>query len=119
MRGLTAGNGPFLFGVLEKGISLAQLEAYLENAGPVSPDETAKAEISTRGQRIRTLGTLQPQGDGTVASLHFDNVSMKGLKFSEENSGWSHWIYNLGKVADTGATWTCAFQAFCEFNPSG
>ncbi len=116
---ITPGDGPFMIGIADKGISLAQLEAFIENAGPVTPDETAKAEIQSRGQRIRTLGVLQPQGDGSVASLHLDNVSMKGMKFSEEQAGWNYWLYNLGQAMTTGASWQNAIQAFVEFNPSG
>ncbi len=116
---VTAGDGPFLFGVADKGISLAQLEAYLENAGPVQPEETAKAEIASRGRRIRTLGVLQPLGDGTTCSLYLDDVSLKGLKFTEEDAGWNHWLYNLGVAMTTGAIWVNALQSFVEFNPSG
>ncbi len=116
---LTPGDGPFMFGISDKGISLAQLEAYLENAGPVTPDETAKAEISSRGRRIRTIGALQPMGDGSTASLHLDDLSMKGMKFSEENAGWQMWLYNVGKAMTTGASWITALQFFVEFNPSG
>ncbi len=119
VRGLTAGNGPFLVGIADKGISLAQLEQYLENAGPVTPDETAKAEIASRGQRIRTLGIIQPMGDGTTGSFYLDNASLRGMKFSEEQTGWAYWLYNLGAAMTTGANWLVAVQHFVEFNPSG
>ncbi len=116
---LTAGDGPFLFGFLENGISLAQLEAYLELNGPVSPDVIASREIASRGASIRTLGILEPKGNGTTGAVYLDNQSMKGLKFGEENAGWSAWIYNLGKAMTTGAIWNVAVQFFVEFNPSG
>ncbi len=119
IKNLTAGDGPFLVGLVEKGISAAQLEAYLENDGPVSPDVTASSEIASRGARIRTLGVLQPRADGTTASLYLDNLSLKGLKFSEENAGWSSFLYNLGDALTTGSSLRQALQFFCEFNPSG
>ncbi len=119
IKNLTAGDGPFLVGLADKGIDLTQLEAYLENDGPVTPDETAKAEIASRGARIRTLGVLQPMGDGTTASLYLDNASLKGLKFSEENAGWNSWLYNLGDALTTGSSLRQVLQFFAEFNPSG
>ncbi len=119
IHALTPGDGPFLFGILEKGVSLAQLEAYLENAGPVSPDVVGKAEVQSRGRILRTLGVLQPEADGSTASLFFENTSLKGLAFSEENAGWSWWLYNLGSAMTTGALWRNALQVFVEFNPSG
>ncbi len=119
VRSLTAGNGPFQFGIADKAISLAQLEAYLELNGPVTPDEVASREIASRGSMIRTLGILEPSGDGTVAALFLDNVSLKGLKFGEESAGWTLWLYNLGIALTTGATWVNTLQFFVEFNPSG
>jgi len=105
--------------IAEKGLSLALVEQYLEVNGPVSPDVVADAEKVSRGKSIRTLGVLQPMGDGSVCSLYLDNISLKGLKFSEENAGWNHVLYNLGTAMSTGASWFSATQAFVEFNPSG
>ncbi len=119
IRTLTSGDGPFMVGVAEKGLSLAQLEAYLELNGPVTPDEVANREIASRGSLIRTLGVLNHAGPGTYQSIFFDNVSLKGLKFSEENTGWNVWLYNLGQAMTTGATMVNALQYFVEFNPSG
>jgi len=105
--------------IAEKGLSLALVEQYLEVNGPVSPDVVADAEKVSRGKSIRTLGVLQPMGDGSVASLFLDNISLKGLKFSEENAGWNWVLYNLGQSLSTGASWFSASQYFIEFNPSG
>ncbi len=119
IRSLTAGDGPFLFGIADKGISLVQLEEYLEQDGPVSPDVVASREVASRGSMIRTLGVLIGVGAGTVAALYLDNVSLKGLKFGEENAGWNKWLYNCGVAMSTGATWVNTLQHFVEFNPSG
>ncbi len=116
---LTAGDGPFTFGILEKGISLALLDEYFKNEGPVTPDSVSKQEIASRGAKIRTLGVLQPMGDGTTCSLFLDDRSLKGLKFSEENAGWSYWLLNNGRALTTGAAWRSTLQTFVEFNPSG
>ncbi len=116
---LSAGNGPFLYGIADKSLSGAQLKAYLELDGPVTPDVVASREIASRGNMIRTLGTLVPQGDGTVCGAYLDNRSLKGLKFSEESAGWNLWVYNLGAALTTGAIWISALQFFAEFNPSG
>ncbi len=119
IRGLTAGDGPLLYGMCAKNISLSELQAFLDQDGPVSPDETDKSEIATRGRDIRTIGILQPEGDGTTASLYMDNRSLSGLVFTEESAGWRYWVYNLGAAMTTGATLINAVQFFVEFNPSG
>ncbi len=119
VRDLTAGDGPFQLLVIENGLSLALAEQFLEIGGPVSPDVVADVEKQSRGRSIRTLGVLQPMGDGTVCSLYLDNVSLKGFAFGEENAGWSYLLYNLGKTLTTGASWFGATQHFTEFNPSG
>ena len=115
IRGLTAADGPWLFGLMNKDLSLAELEAYLEAGGPVFEDNTTGVEIASRGKKIRTLGTLQPQGDGTTASLFLDNVSLQGLRFSEEAAGWSYWLYNLGAAMQTGAQWQVPTQIFIRW----
>ncbi len=116
---LTAGDGPWLVGIKTADLTLAELEEYLELNGPINPGDRVSMERSGRGAVIRTLGHIVPQGDGTVASLYFDNKSLSGLKFDEEAGGWEYWLYNLGKAMTTGAVWRQALQMFVEFNPSG
>ncbi len=119
IRNLAAGDGPFLYGLAEKALSLAELEEYLEIGGPKQPEEVPQKEKSSRGSMVRTIGLIQPAGDGTTASLYLDNKSLSGMKFNEEDGGWNYWIYNLGPTATTGATWQNSVQFFTEFNPSG
>ncbi len=115
IRNLTAGDGPFLVGVMNKDITLTELEQYLEQSAPTFEDDTSNMEIASRGKKIRTLGTLQPQGDGSSASLFLDNVSLRGLRFSEEAAGWSYWLYNLGPTLTTGASLVVAIQTFIRW----
>ncbi len=119
IQALTAGDGPFLFGIMQQGVSTTFLKEYLEIDGPLSPDAVVPAEQSSRGAIIRVIGALIPSGDGTVAASFMNNISMKGLRFTEEGLGWAWWLYNLGKAATTGATFQVASQCFVEFNPSG
>ncbi len=119
VHSLTAGDGPLLFGIADKSLSLVQLEEYLELQGPVTPDAVPEREQSSRGAQIRTLGILQPQADGTTASQYLSNVSMSGLKFSEEAAGWNYWVYNPGQSMTTGSTLAVTVQFFAEFNASG
>ncbi len=119
LRGLTAGDGPLLYGICAKNISTSELQAFLDQDGPVSPDETDKSEIATRGKDIRTIGILQPSADGTTASLYLDNRSLSGLVFTEESAGWRYWVYNLGAAMTTGCSLINSCQFFVEFNPSG
>ncbi len=118
---LTAGDGPFLFGVMGGDLTLAELEAYLELGGPVRPDDLTVVEIQTRGRHIRQLGVIRPSGDGTQAILELTNVRTSALRFSEsgEGSGWKWWIYNMGVTMTTGATARLIAQSFIRFNPSG
>ncbi len=118
---ITAGDGPWLLSVVQGTLSLAETEEYLEIAGPLAPSQVTGVEKSSRGRRIRSLGVLIPQGDGTVAALYFDNKSLAGLRFSEEDEGggWDWHLYNVGKAMTTGAQWQMTTQVFVEFNPSG
>ncbi len=116
---VTAGDGPWLTGLCQKGVTLSLLTEFLENQGPLSPSDVDKSEQARRGSRIRTLGILTPSGNGTVAGTYWDNVSLSGLRFTEEVAGWAWWLYNLGQQMTTAAIWTSAVQLFVQFNPSG
>ncbi len=119
LKALTAGDGPLVFGVCSKSLTLAQLEAYLEASGPVSPSQQADMELASRGKLLRILGILQARGDGTTASLFLENRSLQGLKFSEESAGWNWFVYNIGVAMTTGASAVVLGSTFVEFNPSG
>lgn len=122
VHSLTAGDGPWLVGVMNSDLSLAELEAYLELGGPLSPAKQAESEITSRGKVIRQLGLLVPAGNGTVAGMPLADQSLKGLRFSEADettTGWSHWLYNISAAMTTGATWQQVTSAFVRWNPSG
>ncbi len=114
---LTASDGPWLFGYMSSDLTLAELEEYLELGGPVSPSDIVSTERASRGKHIRTVGTIVPHGDGTVASLNLDNHSLKGLKCPEDSAGYTRWIYNLGNAMSTGATLLVADQVFLRWDP--
>ncbi len=120
---VTPGDGPWLFGVMSSDLTLAQLEAYLEQGGPVSPADQSAREISSRGKRIRMLGLAVPMGDGSVAGEYMKNEKLSGLRFSESGevtgAGWTWWLYNRGKTMTTGSTWRLTTSSFCRWNPSG
>ncbi len=109
---LTPGDGPFLFGIANKSLSLAELEEYLELDGPIEPTQVPQTERATRGKLIRTIGLIVPTGDGSVAYLYADNRSLSGLRWNEESAGWNYWVYNRGQALTTGAilrVWTSLF----------
>ncbi len=116
---ITAGDGPWLIGLANADLSLAELEAYIELNGPVHPDDTTVVEVSTRGRKIRFLTVLVPQGSGQVAGMYLPDVAMKGLRFSEEATGWNYFCYNLGPAMTTGAVFKIVTQAFVRWNRSG
>ncbi len=115
IRDLTAGDGPFLWGVASKNLSLSELEAYLENAGPVRGDDNTKVEISSRGRLTRVLGVLAPSGSGTQAIDFLRNFPLKGLSWSEESAGWQWWVYNLGNTLTAGAFFHVVAQNFVSW----
>ena len=115
---LTAGDGPFMFGVADKRLSLAQLTAYLEANGPVSPDSLTAMEATSRGKYVRPIGIVNPEAGGTTASLFVKDRSLSGLRFTEENAGWNYYLYNIGRAVTTGATWTTWSALYAKFNPS-
>ncbi len=116
---LTAGDGPFLCGLVDRSLTTAELLEYLNIGGPVTPNEVVPSEKAARGAQVRTLGMIVPSGDGTQASLYLDNKSLSGMKFSEEGQGWKYWILNVGPTMTTGSLFDTAAQFFVEFNPSG
>ncbi len=116
---LTAGDGPFLFGIANKSLTLAELEEYLELDGPVEPTQVPQVERATRGKLIRTLGLIVPTGDGTVASLLVDNRSLSGLRWNEESAGWNYWVYNRGRALTTGSILRVWASFFMRWNKSG
>ncbi len=106
-------------------LTLAELEAFLELDGPLTPNDIAGMEIASRGRVIRSIGTLDPTPGSAKSSIDLENYALKGLKFSETGEagqgGWNWWVYN---ISDTTAMTTGAevvFQArnFVEWNPSG
>lgn len=118
---ITAGDGPWLVGVMDTDITTAELEAYLEQGGPTGPHDQGGAEIASRGRKIRTLGLILPSGDGTVAGMYLDDHALKGLRFTEadEAGGWSWWLYNRGRTMTTGATWRLSLSSFVRWNRAG
>ena len=116
---LTAGDGPFLFGIANKSLSLAEIEEYLELDGPVEPSEVPSAERATRGKLLRVLGLIAPTGDGTVAHLFIDNRSLSGLRWNEESAGWNYFVYNRGQQLTTGAILRIWASLFVRWNKSG
>ncbi len=119
---VTPGDGPWLVGVMNSDLTLAELEAYLEQDGPVTPADIPQSEIASRGKAIRQLGILVPVGNGSVAGLYLADVSAKGLRFSEADettTGWTWWLYNLAAAMATGASWQVVTSVFVRWNPSG
>ncbi len=116
IRGLTAGDGPFMIGVVNGDLSLAELEEYLETEGPTHPDDTTKVEIASRGRKVRTLGLAMPTAEGKAAAFMMKDLPLKGLRFSEESAGWNWWLYNRGVAMTTGATWNVLSSVFVRWN---
>lgn len=113
------GDGPYMVGVSNTDLALAEIESYLETVGPLHPDDTTGVEIASRGAKIRTLGIIDLTGDGSSGVHFMDNKSMSGLRWSEEAGGWTFWIYNLGNTLVSGSIFNVQFQCFVEWSSSG
>ncbi len=119
INGLTAGDGPLIWGLMNSDLSQSELEAYLELEGPTSPSDVTATETASRGKRIRILGSLGQNHE--IIDLE-PNHSLSGLQFSEEDettTGWTTFIYNLGPALTTGAEFDVLHELFVRWNPSG
>ncbi len=105
--------------------TLAELEEFLELDGPLTPNDKIGMERASRGRFIRSLGTLDPTPGSAKSSIALENVSCKGLKFSEAGEagqgGWDWWVYNISDTTPMTTGAEVVFQArnFVEWNPSG
>ncbi len=118
LNGATLGDGPLIFGVMSGDLTLAELEAYLELEGPLTPADVTASEVASRGKRIRVLGTLSASNP----EVALDNRKMSGLRFAEAaetTNAWNTWVYNPGAAFTTGATLELVERVFVEWNPSG
>ncbi len=117
------GDGPWLVGVGNADLTTSELSEFLNLQGPLTPNDRIAVERSGRGSVVRTLGVMQPAGDGSTASHYLANQPLSGLRFSEAGEGaaggWEWWIMNLGQDMQTGADYNVAVQSYVEFNPSG
>ncbi len=113
---LTAGDGPFLFGIMPADLSLTELEEYLEINGPLTPSDIVGMERASRGRVIRTVALLEPSGNGTVAGKYFDNKGLSAISIPEDAGGIVPWLYNMGQAMTTGAILRFEGQFFGEFS---
>ncbi len=111
---LTEGDGPLLFGLAPSDLTLAEIEAYLENAGPLTPSDITSREVASRGKYIRILGIAQ---SSQHPAIYLDDKSLSGLKISEDAGGYTFFVYNVGAALTTGASLQVATQIFIDWLP--
>ncbi len=118
LNGATLGDGPLIHGVMSGDLTLAELEAFLELEGPLTPADVTAMEVASRGKKIRVLGSVSASNP----EIAIDNRSLSGLRFSEAaetTNAWNTWVYNPGAALTTGAILEQVERAFVEWNPSG
>ncbi len=121
----TLGDPKLAFGIMNGDFTQAELEAFLELNGPLSPALIAESEIASRGRHIRTLGVIDPSPGSAAGVIFLENKSLSGLVFSEAGEGadpgWDWWIYNLSPTTamTTGGLFGFSARNFVEWNPSG
>jgi len=125
INGGTLGDPQLIWGTMVGDLTLAELEAFLELDGPLTPNDISAVEISSRGRVIRSHGTLDPSPGSAKSVIDMDNISQKGLQFSEagegSQGGWDWWVYNISDTTPMTTGAEVVFQArnFVEWNPSG
>ncbi len=100
-----AADGPFIVGVATAGLSATEIEEAIEIGGPSGPTHKPSTETSSRWRHIRVLGLISPSAESDTAAYraYFDKVVKMG--WTEGDTGWTYWIYNMGAALTTGSTW--------------
>ncbi len=116
VRNPDADDGPFLCGVAVNGMSVAEVEAWIGNNGPVGPEHSTLTEIASRGRHIRVFGLLESEGSNatqTYAQMFAEHVK---LGWTKADAGWIYWIHNLGAQLTTGSTWDVQEFSFVKYD---
>ncbi len=109
-------DGPFLVGIASGSLSAAQIEAAIENQGPISPAHSVNTEVASRWRHIRVLGVIGFNDDaaGSAGILWVDEAIK--LAWAEEDAGYQYWIYNLGPTLTAGSTFEITHKDFVIFD---
>ncbi len=124
-RGGTAGDPSLLLCLVRGDMTQAEAEAYLELDGPGTPELISENEIASRGRLIRRIAVVSPEPGSAARVISIDNMSMKGLSFSESGEGakggWQWFVYNFSAAGafTTGSFFEMQVSLFVEWNPSG
>lgn len=98
-------DGPFLFGVATRGLSVTEIAAYFANNGPSGPTHSGQTELASRGRHIRIIGAIGARAKDAVDQSnweHFEKVIKMG--WAEQDGGYAYWIMNIGADLLTGST---------------
>ena len=104
--GLTAGDGDgLLIGLADGDLSLSEIDAAIENNGPLGPNDSVSAAISMRA--VWLLGHGDPDGSTELTFINETGgakmTSTPRWTFAKTKS-WNLFVYNLGATITTGAT---------------
>lgn len=112
-------DGPFLYGIASRSLSVTEIKEYLEIGGPTFSSENIGQEQSTRGKRIRVLDVIGAnegnQGADTPSYVFKKNLSLSGLAWTIQDAGWLWWIYNLGALLVAGSVFEVTAQNFVRW----
>lgn len=103
IKGITAGDGPWLVGVAHEDYSNAEIEEYLEAAAQWDIGDKIAQEQSAR--KIRVVGLLHGPGGTDVGEvLNNGNPIDTPLRFKvQEDQSLKIWVLNKGVTMTTGA----------------
>ncbi len=101
LDGVTAPQGPFLFGVAMSDYTDAEIEAVIENTGSWNEGDLINQEIAKR--KVRIIGTLQlDSGAAGTTDYKFNNGKMIKTKLNwmlTAGDRLRFWVYNLAGSA--------------------
>ncbi len=96
LMGLTAGDGPLLYGISQGSLTLAEVTEYLTAAPDSKTQSPAEEQVSRPVQVLGGLG-------GTDKTTDFIRAKVI-LPHFREDTGFTFWIFNIGIQMTTGAT---------------
>ncbi len=109
-------DGPFLVGIAAGVLSAAQIEAAIENQGPISPAHSTNTEVASRWRHIRVLGVIEfdNAAAGSAGVLWVDEAIK--LAWATNDAGYQWFIYNLGPALSAGSTFEVTHKDFVIFD---
>ncbi len=100
LNGLTASQGPILFGVAHSDYTDAEIEQVIEATNSWDKGDLVAREIAKR--QVRVIGTMAPEVDAQVVDVRFNDGKPVKTKLNwnlEVGATLQMWAYNISPAA--------------------